>query len=105
MLNLLGMFSRASAKLMATFVVVILLMIAAFAVAPGTITGLQDFVETINESLRNPPLADQPKVLYRTLVNENTIFGILMTILARAIVETVAWACGAAYRSAAGKSA
>lgn len=105
MLSLLGVFTRASAKLAATFVVVILLMIIAFAVAPGWIVGLQDFVETLNEHLRNPPLNQQGKVLYRTLVNENTIFGILMTLIARAIVETVAFAGGSTWKAMRGSNA
>ena len=102
MLSLLGVFSRASAKLAATFVVVIILMILAFAVAPGAIVGLQDMVEDLNEMLRNPPLNQQATVLYRTLVNENTIFGILMTLIARAIVETCAFGGGRAWKAMRG---
>ncbi|MEL6473210.1 MAG: hypothetical protein AAFQ21_03940 [Pseudomonadota bacterium] len=94
MMTFLGMFSRASAKLVATFITVILLMMLSFAVMPWAITGLQNFIETLDALTRDPPLNDQAKVLYRTLVNENTMFGIVMTIIARAIVETVAWIGG-----------
>lgn len=105
MLTLLGMFSRASAKLLATFVMVIALMIGMFAVAPGLITALQDLVEGLDAVLRDPPLNEQGTVLYRTLVNENTVFGIVMTIIARALVELIAWAGGSLWRQARGDDA
>ena len=98
MMTLLGMFSRASAKLVATFFTVILLMMLCFAFMPWAITGLQDVIEGLDALTRDPPLGAQAKVLYRTLVNENTMFGIIMTIIARALVETVAWAGGRLFR-------
>ena len=99
MLSVLSLLSKASAKLVATFVLVIVLMVLAFAFFPGAIKGLQDFVETLNESLRNPPLLDeQGIILYRTLVNENTIFGIIMTLVARSVVELFALIGGSVWK-------
>ena len=99
MLSVLSLLGKASAKLVATFFMVIGLMILAFAFFPGGITWLQDLVEMLNEDLRNPPLLnEQATVLYRTLVNENTIFGIIMTLLARSIVELIALIGGSIWK-------
>jgi len=94
MIGLLGLFTRASAKLAATFVVVIMLMLAGFAFFPGAVNALSDFTNYIEGYLRNPPLNEQATVLFRTLVNEQTIFGIIVTMLARSIVEFFAWFFG-----------
>ncbi len=104
MLSLFGMFARASTKLLATFVVVIIMMILAFAFFPQAIVWMQDFIELLDERLRNPPMQEQAKVLYRTLVNENTMFGIIMTIIARMVVELIAWAGGSVWKSMKGDS-
>lgn len=99
MLSLFGSMGKASAKLIATFVLVIILMVLAFAFAPGLIRELQDHIEVINDMVRTPVLLDnQGLILYRTLVNENTIFGIIMTLIARAIIEIVAWLFGQAFQ-------
>lgn len=87
MLNLLGLFGRASAKLMATFIMVIVLMLAGFAFFPSALNALNDFANTLEGMLRDPPLNEQGTILFRTLVNENTIFGIIMTMIARSVVE------------------
>lgn len=99
MLTLFGMFARASTKLLATFVVVIIMMVLAFAFFPQAIVWMQDFIEMLDERLRNPPIQEQAKVLYRTLVNENTMFGIIMTIIARMVVELIAWAGGSIWKA------
>ncbi|MEL6568779.1 MAG: hypothetical protein AAFQ22_10205 [Pseudomonadota bacterium] len=104
MMMLLGSLTRASTKLVLSFVLVIVIMVLSFAFAPGMIRGLQDWIEALNEILRTPPLLnDQGLILYRTLVNENTIFGILLTLMARAIIEVCAFAFGQGMKAARGK--
>lgn len=95
MFSLMGSLARSSTKLFISFILVIVLLVLAFAFAPGAVRGFQDWIEVLNDQLRTPPLLDdQGLILYRTLVNENTIFGILMTLISRAIVEIVAWLFG-----------
>lgn len=95
MFSLMGSLARSSTKLFISFVLVIVLLVLAFAFAPGMVRGVQDWIEVINDSVRTPPLLDdQGMILYRTLVNENTIFGIIMTLISRAIVEIIAWFFG-----------
>ncbi len=95
-----GSLVRSSAKLVLSFVLVIVIMVLAFAFEPAWIRGFQDWIEGLNDILRNPPLLDdQGLILYRTLVNENTIFGIIMTLLSRAIIEVFAWFFGRAFGS------
>ncbi|MEM1105977.1 MAG: hypothetical protein AAGH87_06265 [Pseudomonadota bacterium] len=103
MMLLLGSLTRASTKLVLSFVLVIVIMVLCFAFAPGLIRGMQDWIENLNELLRTPPLlSDQGLILYRTLVNENTIFGILLTLLARAIIEVCAFAFGQGMKAGRG---
>mgnify|MGYP001266629586 CR=1 FL=1 len=98
--SLLGSVVRSSTKLFISFVVVIALMVLAFAFAPGLIRQSQDWIEVLNDMVRTPPmLDDQGLILYRTLVNENTIFGIIMTLLARSLVEIFAWIFGRLMKS------
>ena len=99
--SLFGSLSRSSTKLVLSFVLVIVIMILCFAFAPGLIRGMQDWIEGINDMIRTPPmLTDQGLILYRTLVNESTIFGILMTLVSRGIIEIAAWAFGQGYKAA-----
>lgn len=97
MFSLFGSLFRSSSKLVISFVLVIVIMVLGFAFVPEWVRGLQDQIEWMNDFIRTPPLLDdQGLILYRTLVNENTIFGIVMTIFARAIIELVAWFFGTA---------
>lgn len=98
MLNLLGLFGRASTKLLATFVTVIVLMLLGFAFFPSALNALNDFANYLEGHLRNPPLNEQATVLFRTLVNENTIFGIIMTMIARSVVELFALFFGRSWK-------
>ncbi|MEO0785761.1 MAG: hypothetical protein AAFY10_08675 [Pseudomonadota bacterium] len=105
MMMLFGSLARASTKLALSFVLVIVIMVLAFAFAPGLVRGLQDIIEGINDMIRTPPiLSDQGLILYRTLVNEATIFGILLTLLSRAIIEVCAFAFGQGMKAARGGS-
>lgn len=103
-LKLLGLFSKASAKLMATFIMVIVLMLLGFAFAPGLLNQLSDFANTLESYVRNPNLDQQGTFLFRTLVNENTIFGILTTLIARAVVEFFAWGFGSIAKAMRGRN-
>jgi len=94
MLNLLGLFSKASAKLVATFIMVIVLMLLGFAFFPGALNALSDFANYLESHVRNPNLNEQGTFLFRTLVNENTIFGIITTLIARSVVEFITWLFG-----------
>ncbi len=85
--------SNASAKLVATFVMVIVLMLLGLVLFPTQLNQLNDFANWIAnwEMIRNPDIPEQGKFLFRTLVNESTIFGILTTLIARMVVEVLWW--------------
>lgn len=101
-----GSLFRSSTKLALSFVLVIVLMILGFAFAPGVISGLQDWIEVINDSVRSPPgFNDQQLILYRQFVNEATIFGIILTLISRAIIELCAWGFTQGYKAAVGDKA
>lgn len=102
MLTIFGLFGKASAKIIATFVMVIVLMLLGFAFFPGVLNQLSDFANYLEGHVRNPNLDEQGTFLFRTLINENTIFGILSTIIARAVVEFFAWTFGAIWKSMRG---
>jgi len=104
MLSLLGLFGKASAKIIATFVMVIVLMLLGFAFFPGLLNQLSDFANYLESHVRNPNLDEQGTFLFRTLINENTIFGILSTIIARAVVELFAWIFGSLWKAMRGPS-
>jgi len=104
MLSILGLFGKASAKIIATFVMVIVLMLLGFAFFPSALNQLSDFANYLESHVRNPNLDEQGTFLFRTLINENTIFGILTTIIARAVVEFFAWIFGAFWTSMRGPS-
>lgn len=99
MLNILSLFGRASAKLMATFVTVIGLMLLGFTFFPSALNALSDFSNYLEGFLRDPQVDEQGKFLFRTLVNENTIFGILMTMIARSLVELAALVFGGGWKA------
>jgi len=100
MLSLTKTMSSASAKLVATFFMVILLMLFAFAFFPNAINefkeGIQRFLLT--DFMRNPPLNAQGELLFDLLITEATIFGIIMTLIARMVVEMIAWGMGRLWR-------
>lgn len=98
MLKLIGGFSLVTSKIVITFFMVILLLMIGFAFFPDQLNRLSDFTNWIESQIRDPNLDDQGKFLFRTLVNENTIFGIVMTLLARAVVEFVFWFCAGLWR-------
>ena len=91
MLKLLGGFTLVSSKIVATFFMVIFLMLLGFAFFPDLLNRLSDLTNWIEGQIRDPDMNERGKFLFRTLVNENTIFGIIMTLISRAIVEFLFW--------------
>jgi len=102
MLALSKALGNASAKLVATFFMVILLMLTGLVFFPTQLNQLNDFANYVAnwEVIRNPDIPEQGKFLFRTLVNESTVFGILTTLISRAIVEVLFYTLGAMWRVA-----
>jgi len=98
MWKLLRGFSLVSSKIVATFFMVIFLMLLGFAFFPDLLNRLSDFTNWIEGYIRDPDMDERGKFLFRTLVNENTIFGIIMTLIARAVVEFIFWISGVLWR-------
>ena len=82
---------------------VIVLMLLGFAFFPGALNTLTDFANYLEGYVRNPDLDEQGTFLFRTLVNENTIFGIITTLIARSVVELFAWIFGMMGKAIFGK--
>lgn len=85
--------TNASAKLIATFFMVLALMLLAFAFFPGVINGLREAIQEflLTDFMRDPPLNEQGELLFDMLINEASIFGIVMTLFARMLVEILFW--------------
>ena len=98
MWKLLRGFSLVSSKIVATFFMVIFMMLLGFAFFPDLLNRLSDFTNWIEGNIRDPDMDERGKFLFRTLVNENTIFGIIMTLIARAVVEFIFWISGVLWR-------
>ncbi|MEM5518387.1 hypothetical protein WNY37_15635 [Henriciella sp. AS95] len=99
MLKLLGGFGLVSTKIVLTFFMVIFLLLIGFAFFPDVLNRLQDFTNWIEGQIRDPDIDERGKYLFRTLVNENTIFGIIMTLIARALIEFLFWIFGVMWRA------
>ncbi|MEL6857799.1 MAG: hypothetical protein AAFO74_05400 [Pseudomonadota bacterium] len=97
---LLRSLSSASAKIIATFFMVLLLMMLGVLFVPGVFNGVNDFANHIAnlEAIRNPNLGEQGVAVFRVFINEASIFGILMTLIARVFVEVIWWTCGQLWR-------
>ena len=95
MLRLLGGFSIASTKIVATFFMVIILMLLGIVFFPRQLNQINDFANWIAniDFVRNPDIPQTAVAVFRNFVNETTIFGILMTLIARAFVEFIFWIC------------
>ncbi|MEM9055474.1 MAG: hypothetical protein AAGB16_09125 [Pseudomonadota bacterium] len=85
--------SNASAKLIATFFMVLALMLLAFAFFPAAINELRELIQQflLTDFMRDPPLSEQGELLFDMLINEASIFGIIMTLIARMLVEILFW--------------
>ncbi|MCH2456910.1 hypothetical protein [Henriciella marina] len=102
MLRLLSGFSIASTKIVATFFMVILLMLLGIVFFPRQLNQINDVANWIAnlDFVRNPDIPQTAVAVFRNFVNETTIFGILMTLIARAFVEFIFWICAALWRVA-----
>lgn len=94
-------FSNASTKILATFFMVLVLMMLGVLFAPGVFNSVNDFANYIANLnwIRNPALGEQGVAVFRVFINEASIFGILMTLIARAVVELLWWGSAQLWRT------
>ncbi|WOI53229.1 hypothetical protein [Parvularcula sp. LCG005] len=91
----MGILFRASGKLLATAIVALGIFILSFMFWPKGILWLQDGAAWFVDTVRTPGFLDEKAtVLYRTFVNDSTVLGILVTAIARLVVEIVAFVFG-----------
>ena len=91
-----GLF-RVSTKLVVTAFLSIALIIFGFLFAPNILSAVYDFADVVEGWLptaQDLELKDLAGALYRQVVNDTMIFGVLLTLIARVIVEII-WALGA----------
>ena len=88
---LLRSMSTASFKIIATFFMVLVLIMLGILFAPGAFNGVNDFANYLAnlDWVRNPDLGEQGIAVTRVFINEASIFGILMTLIARIVVEII----------------
>lgn len=100
MLMLFRSMSNASAKILATFFMVLVLIMVGIVFVPGLFNGVNDFANYLAnlEFIRNPSLGEQGVAVTRVFINESSIFGIVMTLIARIVVEILWWSTGALWR-------
>lgn len=93
MWTLLRALSNGSAKILATFFMVLILMMLGVLFVPSVFNGVNDFANYLAnlDMIRNPNLSDQGIAVFRVFINEAAIFGILMTLIARIVVEIIWW--------------
>lgn len=97
--------SNASAKIIATFFMVLFLIMIGILFFPGAYNAVNDFANYLAnlEMVRNPNLGEQGVAVTRVFINEATIFGVLCTLIARAVVEVIFFLMALLWRLANGK--
>ena len=107
MLSLLGMMTKASSKIVLTFIVAVILLIVSIMFYPDAYLKLDDFANWLAnlDMIRNPSSNKQGTAVVRVLVNETTIFGIVMTLVARVLVELGVFLTALMWRVANGEPA
>lgn len=92
--------SNASAKIIATFFMVLVLIMLGVLFVPSAFNGVNDFANYIANLgwVRNPDFGEQGVAVTRVFINESSIFGIIMTLIARIFVELIWWGCGQLWR-------
>lgn len=83
---------RVSTKLVATAALSIAIVILGFLFAPNLLSAVYDFADVVEDWLptaQDLDLVDLGGALYRQTVNDTMIFGILLTLIARIVVELV----------------
>lgn len=81
--------SSAGTKIVATFFMVLVLIMFSILFWPAGFNALNDFANLIanTEMIRNPDLSERGVTLTRLFINEASIFGIILTLVARMVVE------------------
>lgn len=92
--------SNASAKIIATFFMVLVLIMLGVMFVPSAFNSVNDFANHLAnmEIVRNPDIGEQGVAVTRVFINESSIFGIIMTLIARIFVELIWWSCGRLWR-------
>lgn len=92
--------SNASSKIIATFFMVLVLMMLGVLFVPSVFNGVNDFANYLANLnwIRNPSLGEQGVAVFRVFINEASIFGIIMTLIARVVVELIWWGSGQLWR-------
>jgi len=92
--------STASAKIVATFFMVLVLIMLGIMFAPAAFNGVNDFANYLAnlDWVRNPDVGEQGVAVTRVFINESSIFGIVMTLIARIVVEILWWGTGALWK-------
>lgn len=98
--------SNASAKIIATFFMVLFLIMLGILFFPSAYNGVNDFANWIANlnMVRNPDFGEQGVAVTRVFINESTIFGVVMTLIARMVVEIIFFGSGALWRMVNPKS-
>ena len=87
-----GSLFKFSSKMIATFILVIAIYLLSIVFFPKFLMTLQDAANWMGNALRTPgKLSEQQTVFWRTFVNEGAFMGIMMTLIARTIVELFVW--------------
>ena len=89
MLSVLKTLSSAGSKIIATFFMVLILIMLSVLFFPQGFNLVSDAANHLAnlEIARNPPVSERGKTLVRLFINEASIFGILITLIARMVVE------------------
>ncbi len=92
--------SNASAKIIATFFMVLVLIMVGILFFPGAYNAVNNFSNWIAnlDVIRNPDFGEQGVAVTRVFINEATIFGIVTTLIARIVVELIFFGSGALWR-------
>lgn len=88
--------SNASSKILATFFMVMVLILIGVMFVPSLFNNVNDFANYLANLnwVRNPDFGDQGVAVTRVFINESSIFGIIMTLIARVFVEIIWWGSG-----------
>ena len=88
--------SNASSKIVATFFMVMVLILIGVMFVPSLFNSVNDFANYLAnlDWVRNPDFGDQGVAVTRVFINESSIFGIIMTLIARVFVEIIWWGSG-----------
>jgi len=92
--------SSASAKIVATFFMVLILIMLGVLFVPSAFNSVNDFANHLAnmDMVRNPDIGEQGVAVTRVFINESSIFGIIMTLIARVFVELIWWGVGRLWR-------